>query len=119
MNKQELGLWGEQMAALYLKGRGLKVVDQRYRIREGEIDLIMLHSGDLVFVEVKTRTGTGYGSPEEAVTKTKIGRMRKAAGRYIHEYADLKWQNIRFDVVAVQLNRLNDSCEIRHLIGIT
>ena len=107
------------MAALYLEVLGYKLIKERYRIREGEIDLIMRNSGDMVFVEVKTRTGLEFGLPEEAVTKTKLIRMRRAARSYLAENKDLNWQNVRFDVVAIQLDSQNDSCEIRHLIGIS
>ncbi len=106
------------MAALYLEGQGYELIKERYRIREGEIDLIMLNSGDMIFVEVKTRTGVEFGLPEEAVTKTKLMRMRHAARRYIAENRELNWRNVRFDVVAIQLDNRINSCEIRHLIGI-
>ncbi len=107
------------MAALYLEVLGYKLIKERYRIREGEIDLIMRNSRDMVFVEVKTRTGVEFGLPEEAVTKTKLMRMRRAARRYITENKELNWQNVRFDVFAIQIDSQNDSCEIRHLIGIS
>ena len=119
MNKQQLGSWGERMAALYLEVLGYELIKERYRIREGEIDLIMRNSSDMVFVEVKTRTGVEYGLPEEAVTKTKLMRMRRAAQRYLSENKGLNWRNVRFDVVAIQIDSQNDSCEIRHLIGIS
>ncbi len=107
------------MAALYLELHGYKLIAERYRIREGEIDLVMRNSGDMIFIEVKTRSGVEFGLPEEAVTKTKLMRMRRAARRYLAENKDLNWRNVRFDVVAIQLDCQNDSCEIRHLIGIS
>jgi len=107
------------MAALYLEVQGCKLIAKRYRIREGEIDLVMQYSGDIIFVEVKTRTGVGFGLPEEAVTKTKLKRMRRAARRYLAENNEQNWRNVRFDIIAIQFDNQNDSCEIRHLIGIS
>lgn len=107
------------MAALYLEVLGYKLIKERYRIREGEIDLIMRNSRDMIFVEVKTRTGVEFGLPEEAVTKTKLMRMRRAARSYLAENKEANWRNVRFDVVAIQLDKQKDSCEIRHLIGIS
>lgn len=95
-----LGREGEDRAGQYLKEQGYRVLDRNYSTRSGEIDLIALHEGELVFVEVKTRTGNAYGAPELAVNARKQARMTKAALAYI-KYKKLHQMPCRFDVVAI------------------
>ena len=67
MTRASLGAWGEAAARSHLVSRGYVVRDVNWRCPEGEIDLIAELQGTLVFVEVKTRRSTGYGTPQEAV----------------------------------------------------
>ena len=71
----ELGRWGEQLAESQLVKAGAKVLERNYRFEPGEIDLLIEHDGDLVAVEVKTRTDLDLEKPEEAVTRWKMRRM--------------------------------------------
>ena len=64
--RQTLGRRGEQFAARFLEGAGLRVIERRFRLRCGEIDLIALDRELVVFIEVKTRRGSGFGAPAEA-----------------------------------------------------
>jgi len=98
--KKMLGQEGEDRAAAYLVKRGYKILERNYRTRAGEIDLIALDRGEVVFVEVKTRTSNAYGAPELAVTPQKRQRMVKAALGYI-KYKKLHQVPCRFDVVAI------------------
>lgn len=95
-----LGREGEDRAARYLSGRGYRILERNYRTRNGEIDLIALHRGEVVFVEVKTRTSDAFGAPELAVTPQKQRKMIKAALGYI-KYKKLHQVPCRFDVVAI------------------
>lgn len=95
-----LGKEGEDRAAQILMKRGYKILERNYRTRSGEIDLIALHEGTVVFVEVKTRTSDAYGAPELAVNPRKQQRMVKAALGYI-KYKKLHQVPCRFDVVAI------------------
>jgi len=95
-----LGKQGEDQAAEFLVKRGYKLLERNYRTRSGEIDLIALHQGQVVFVEVKTRTSNAYGAPELAVNHRKQQRMIKAALGYI-KYKKLHQVPCRFDVVAI------------------
>lgn len=95
-----LGKAGEDRAAQFLSKRGYKILERNYRTRNGEIDLVALHEGTVVFVEVKTRTSDAYGAPELAVTPRKQQRMIKAALGYI-KYRKLHQVPCRFDVVAI------------------
>lgn len=98
--KKLLGKAGEDRAAQYLSKQGYKILERNFRAPYGEIDLIALHRGELVFVEVKTRNSDAYGAPELAVTPRKQQRMIKAALGYI-KYKKLHQMPCRFDVVAI------------------
>jgi putative endonuclease len=98
--KKALGRQGEDRAAKFLTGQGYKILERNYSIRAGEIDLIALHQGEVVFVEVKTRTSDAYGAPELAVNPQKQRRMIKAALAYI-KYKKLDQVPCRFDVVSI------------------
>jgi putative endonuclease len=95
-----LGKEGEDTAARYLKQQGYRIIERNYSTRNGEIDLIAMHDGALVFVEVKTRTSDAFGAPELAVNQRKQQRMVKAALGYI-KYKNLHQVPCRFDVVAI------------------
>jgi putative endonuclease len=95
-----IGQEGEDRAARFLSKQGYKILERNYRTRSGEIDLIALHQGEVVFVEVKTRTSNAFGAPELAVTPQKQRRMIKAALGYI-KHKKLHQVPCRFDVVAI------------------
>jgi putative endonuclease len=98
--RKMLGRRGEERAARFLVGCGYKILDRNYRTLNGELDLIALHEGVVVFVEVKTRTSDAFGAPELAVTPQKQRRMIKAALGYIN-HRKLHQVPCRFDVVAI------------------
>lgn len=103
MHKDALGLLGEKTAARFLEGRGLRVVARRVRTGRGEIDLVALEGGEVVFVEVKTRQGAAFGLPEEAVTAHKRRQLRAAAETYLAE-REMHRRPFRIDVVAVRVD---------------
>ncbi|MEM6785574.1 MAG: YraN family protein [Bacteroidota bacterium] len=101
---------GEDLAAAYLEAHGFVLMDRNYRFEREEIDLIVWERDDLfemggalVFVEVKTRRGTGFGRPEAAVTPAKQAAIRRVAEAYLYE-RKLESTVCRFDVVAVLLS---------------
>jgi putative endonuclease len=104
MNKSELGAFGEQVAAHRLKKKGYRILDKNWRCSIGEIDLIAVHEGSVVFVEVKTRTSEFFGSPEEAITHKKRTRILGSAQQYL-TYKKLNDMNWRVDMVAVVCDR--------------
>ncbi len=97
-HNQEIGYWGESIAAEYLQKKGYLFVDRNVRTPYGEIDLIMRFNGLLVFIEVKTRTSTCYGYPEESITPKKADHILNSAGHYAEEHGIETW---RIDAVAV------------------
>ena len=99
----QLGKWGEQLAESHLVKVGAKILERNYRFEPGEIDLLIEHDGDLVAVEVKTRTDLDLETPEEAVTRWKLRRM--ALGLQTYAAAnDLLERHWRLDVVAVVID---------------
>jgi putative endonuclease len=97
-----LGAYGERVAVRALTEAGLHVLDRNWRCREGELDVIARDGDALVFCEVKTRTGTGFGHPAEAVTADKRRRLRLLARAWLAAH-DEHAPDLRFDVVGVQV----------------
>lgn len=110
--RQGLGRTGEHLAAETLIGRGYRILERNFRCSYGEIDLVAEDENDLIFIEVKTRRGTAYGRPEEAVTLRKQRKLLEIASYYLdlHACSDRSW---RIDVVAVQLSARGKFEEIR------
>jgi len=98
--KQLLGKEGERIAERYLQNKGYKLVERNYRCSLGELDLVVLDRRVIVFVEVKTRTGRGFGSPLEAVEFRKQRKMIQAAQFFLAQKG-LQQRDARFDVVGV------------------
>ena len=96
----DLGVHGERIAAAYLTDAGLRVLDRNWRCREGEIDIVARDGDALVFCEVKTRRGLGFGHPAESVTPRKQKRLRLLAQRWLAAH-DEHAPDLRFDVVGV------------------
>ena len=105
------GRQAEALASEWLIGKGYELVETNYRHGHAEIDLILKHRGLLIFVEVKYRSGTGFGFAEEFVDSVKKKLLVKAADHYIYEN---NWINdIRFDIVGVYKDR-NGTVNFRH-----
>jgi putative endonuclease len=111
--RNELGAHGEAIAVSYLIGRGFRVLDRNWRCREGELDIVARDGDALVFCEVKTRRGVGYGHPVEAVTVAKQRRLRTLAQRWLATH-DEHAPDLRFDVVGV-LVRSSGPALVTHL----
>ncbi|MBS1212618.1 MAG: YraN family protein [Proteobacteria bacterium] len=94
-----VGERAEEAALNYLLGQGMTLVERNFRCRQGEIDLVMRDGSGLVFVEVRYRTSTRFGSPLESVDARKRGRLVTAASRYI--VVRRVDSPVRFDVVAL------------------
>ena len=117
-SRAALGRYGEDLAADRYRATGGQVLDRNWRCREGELDLVVLErDGTLVFCEVKTRSGSGFGAPAEAVGPVKARRLRAAARRWLQEHPGPERRELRFDVVAV-LRRRGWAAELTHLRGV-
>ena len=109
--KLNLGKKGEQLAARYLQQKGYKILDFNYRTKFGEIDVVAKDGETIVFVEVKTRTSTRFGEPEEAVGKRKLAHIKRAAESFC--IANSYNGQTRLEVVAIIKNQ--DSIAIRNV----
>jgi len=117
-NNRKLGDFGEKLAQKYLEREGYEIVGRNYHKRGGEIDIIALDEGQFVFVEVKTRSTSAFGSPAEAVTLRKQKKMILTAKSYLLEKnGDL--ENFRLDAVSVELDCDGRRANIRHYKSIS
>ena len=119
MSTKQTGDRGEALAARYLEERGYTILARNYRFERAEVDLVCFlpavrydEGGELVFVEVKARSGLGFGRPEEAVTEEKKRNVIRAAKAYLYEHK-LEGSPCRFDVVSVLLHP-GEAPEIEH-----
>lgn len=100
-NLRKTGSEYEQKAAWFLQEKGYKIIEKNYRCRTGEIDLIAIHKGYLVFVEVKYRKTADSGMPVEAVNLKKQRIISKVAQNYMLKRQLEERTPVRFDVVAI------------------
>jgi putative endonuclease len=97
---------GEQLALNFLKKKGFRILETNYRCPQGEIDIIARQKDCLVFVEVRTKANSAFGSPEESITSAKKRHLVLTANHYLQAQDKLppSW---RIDVVAVELEADN------------
>ena len=98
--RRVVGQNGEHAAAAWYADAGYEILDRNWRVREGELDLVVRDPRTIVFCEVKTRRSDAFGLPAEAVGARKQLRIRKLAGRWLSEH-NTAGANLRFDVAAV------------------
>ncbi|MEM7347302.1 MAG: YraN family protein [Chloroflexota bacterium] len=103
--RKQTGNQGEQIAAQYLSNQGYRIVKQNWRCSVGEVDLIVQNEEFLVFVEVRTRRGSRFGTAEESITATKQARLVELAQTYLQQYDVSISQAWRIDVIAIQLTQ--------------
>ncbi len=102
MSTVDIGRQGEEYTCAYLQKQGINVLARNYHCRGGEVDIIAREGDTVVFVEVKTRGGGGFGSGAEAVTPAKIKKIIHAAQNYIMNEVPRE-ESFRFDVAEVFL----------------
>jgi len=116
-SRRKLATWGEDLAAETLSKQGYRLVERNVRTPYGEIDLIVEREMPdkpplTVFVEVKTRSSTSFGYPEEAVHALKRAHLRSAAQEYIRLHPEIKGE-WRVDVIAILQPNPESPPEIR------
>ena len=113
--RKNLGDSSERVAALYLEQRGYRILARDVQTRLGQLDLVAEQEGEIVFVEVKARRGSAFGSPEEAITPRKQIKLAQLAEAFFAANRSLAARPWRIDVVAIHLDRGGKVQEI-HLI---
>jgi len=110
---REKGSEGEKVAERFLEKKGYKIVERNWGNRYGEIDLVMEKNEELVFVEVKMKSGERFGTPEEMVDKRKLRQVRRTAEMYLTKEGRWRgYKGFRIDIVCVV--KKGGGYEIRH-----
>ena len=112
--RKELGNAGEGAACKYLKKRGYRILQRNFTCPTGELDIICLDRGCIVFVEVKTLSDDAAGDPEDNITATKRHRLERAAKSWLAKHREPDGA-YRFDSVSVVMTQPSRS-RIRHII---
>lgn len=102
LNNREIGNIGEEFAADFLYHQAYDILERNWRFKKAEIDIIAKKGDCLIFIEVKTKSYTYFGEPEEQVSDLKESLIFDAAQRYM-EYIGHDWE-IRFDIIAIILD---------------
>jgi len=111
---KDIGDRGEEVAATHLKTSGYRVLERNYYFERNEVDLVCFDpdaGGEIVFVEVKTRSGMQFGAPEASITEEKQAALMEVARAYLHERR-FEGAPARFDVVTVVLTE--DEPDVNH-----
>lgn len=111
MDHLQFGKEGEDLACAFLASSGYQIRCRNYRFKRAEIDIVAQKGPLTVFVEVKTRSGTGFGYPEEDVTPAKQRLIMQAATQYMEQNAPIHL--VRYDIIAIV--KTNYKTEILHL----
>jgi putative endonuclease len=110
-HNRQLGIKGEQQAVEFLRQAGYEILETNWRWKRCEVDIIAQHDGILIFAEVKTRTSTAFGMPEESVSQAKQDKLAEAAEAYIEQINHRG--EIRFDIIAIVVSGTKN--ELLHL----
>lgn len=97
---RDIGNEGEEIAAAYLESKGWLIIDRNYFFEKAEVDIVAYDHTQIIFIEVKLRSNTYFGRPEDFVTPQKEKLVKKAAEAWIYE-RKMETALVRFDVVAI------------------
>ena len=100
MSTKEIGDFGENIASRYLVEKGYDIIKRNYRVKAGEVDIIAMYSGVLVFIEVKTRKNSDFAYARESVNIRKQSPIRNVARSFISENY-ISYESMRFDVIEI------------------
>jgi putative endonuclease len=115
LTRKQLGALGEGFASEYLLQKDYRILDRNWRCRTGEIDLIALDNDLLVFVEVRTRSGSrSFGTPQESVNAKKQQQVSETAQFYMLRHHMLNRQ-VRFDVISILTAKHGELITLEHL----
>lgn len=113
--RQQLGDFGERIAAAHLEAKGYRIIDRKYRVRDAEIDLIAVDGDQVVFVEARTRRGAYPGMAALSITRKKAAKLLFALERYVETHPGVAEMPLRIDVVAVELDANGKMREVIHI----
>ena len=108
----ELGKWGEDLAADYLQRKGYTIIERDWKSGRRDLDIVAKNGNVIVFVEVKTRRNNLYGQPEEAVDYRKLQSLQQAINHYI-KFRHIR-QEVRFDIISI-VGTIGAEPDIQHI----
>ena len=114
--RKALGDYGERLAAAHLVAKGFLLLDRNWRCSAGEIDIVAAEGDTLVICEVKTRSSRGFGTPLEAVTAAKAGRLHRLGWLWVKHH-HVRCAGLRVDVIAI-LRTSRGGFTVDHIIGV-
>lgn len=114
-NPQQTGEKGEEIAVAYLESKGFTILERNYFFERAEVDVVAYDENKIVFAEVKTRSGTSHGRPEDAISDQKRKSILKAAEAWLYE-RKMDGAPVRFDVISV-LHQAGKAPDITHFEG--
>lgn len=109
---REIGNRGEDIAAAYLESKDWLIFDRNYFFQKAEVDIVATDRNYIVFVEVKFRSSTYYGEPEDSISPKKVGHIKKAAEAWMYE-RKMETAIARFDVISI-VQKNNQAPQIKH-----
>lgn len=113
MVKQKIGAWGESLASNYLKDRGYKILKQNIRLGNQELDIVCLFQNKLIIAEVKTKMKSVFSKPEDMIGRSKIKNLKYASYKLL-KLLHVKASDLRFDLLALEVDRVAKIVKIRH-----
>lgn len=119
MNNRDFGAYGEEIAVSFLMEQGYEIIEQNFRTRFGEIDIIASEDDTLVFIEVKTRHSKRFGEPITALTTKKIRQVIQMSQAYmlLNNQEIRQYKRIRVDAIGILLTKTQP--EIVHVKNIS
>lgn len=111
-NTRQLGGEGEDLAAAYLESKGFTILERNYFFERSEVDIVAYDETSIIFVEVKMRTSSRFGEPEDSVSEEKIEHIYKAAEAWLYE-RKMDGAPVRFDVISI-VREKGHAPDIRH-----
>lgn len=114
--RKAIGDYGERLAARFLVNAGFVILDRNWRCSQGELDIVAAEDALLVACEVKTRSSARFGTPFEAITPAKAGRLQRLVRLWAHEH-EFHYSEARVDVVTV-VRGVRGAGTVEHIIGV-
>jgi putative endonuclease len=112
----ELGKWGEDLAAEYLQEKGYEILERDWKSGHHDLDIVAREGSTLVVAEVKTRRNRLFGNPEEAVDYKKLRSLQSAINHYIKSHSASS--HVRFDIISI-VGTIGSQPEIDHIKDVT
>lgn len=118
-NRKQIGQLGELIARKFLSHKGYKIIDHNWGNKYGELDVICENFNSLIFVEVKTKKGISFGTPEEMISSNKLNKIHKMAKLFINQNNNYIKYPFSIDAVCIVLSKSLKPISISHHKSIT